>query len=196
MADHRICKIEECDKQAGRGRGGMCHMHYMRWYKHGDPSITLVEKGGHWRWLVETAFTFNEDRCLEWPFERNWKGYGRVHHKGRRVAVHRAVCIEVHGRAPSKRHVVAHSCGNGHLGCVNPRHLRWATQKENHADKFIHGTIARGSRNGNAKMDEQTARMVKAMIPKMTQREIAARLGITRSAVRDLKIGKTWGWLT
>lgn len=79
---------------------------------------------------------------------------------------------------------------------MNPKHLRWATQKENIADKFIHGTIARGSKNGNSKLTEAIALEVKALLTTdMTQQQIADLLSITRSAVRDIKIGKTWSWL-
>jgi DNA-binding transcriptional regulator LsrR (DeoR family) len=55
--------------------------------------------------------------------------------------------------------------------------------------------MARGIRNGNVSMTEETARAVKRMIGSMTQKSIAAKLGITRSAVRDIKLGKSWAWL-
>lgn len=193
MAESRICSIDGCDKPV-RGRG-WCGKHYMRWYNYGDPTKKLNRYGDAGKFLENVAFSFDGDDCLLWPFDRNPKGYGRHQSGGKRRAAHRIVCAAVHGEAPSRRHVCAHSCGNGHLGCVNPRHLRWATQSENHADKLIHGTMARGEKNGNASMSEETARKAKSMIGHMTQREIAVELGITRSAVRDIKIGKTWGWL-
>lgn len=193
MAESRICSVENCDNPVKTR--GWCGKHYMRWYQHGDPTKKLNRYGDAEKFIQQIVAASHTDDCIIWPFDRAPKGYGRYRMDGRRVGAHRVVCEAVNGPPPSEDHVCAHSCGQGHLGCVNPRHLRWATQKENHADKTIHGTIARGSRNGNAKMDEQTAKMVKEMIPKMTQREIAERLGITRSAVRDLKIGKTWGWI-
>lgn len=195
MANNSLCKIDGCGKPAGNGRRGMCHMHYMRWYKHGDPSVVLMEKGKNLRWLNEVAVPFAGDECLPWPFDRSVKGYGRVTVEGRKRAAHRVVCEIAHGPAPQPEFDAAHRCGNGHLGCVNPAHIRWATRLENINEKNDHGTMARGSRNGNAAMDEATARSVKRMIGTMTQQAIADSLGITRSAVRDIKIGKTWAWL-
>jgi len=145
--------------------------------------------------LDKVALRLNESECIMWPFERNPKGYGRHKVGGRRLMAHRLVCESVYGPCPTKLHNCAHSCGKGHLGCVNPKHLRWATQKENCADKQIHGTIANGEKNGNVSMTEATARKVKLMIGTTTQVNIAAALGITRSAVRDIKIGRSWAWL-
>jgi hypothetical protein len=31
-----------------------------------------------------------------------------------------------------------HCCGNGHLSCVNPAHLRWGTAKDNGKDAHLH----------------------------------------------------------
>lgn len=193
MAKSRICKIDGCDKTV-RGKG-WCAKHYMRWHRHGDPTIVLNRYGQPSAFLEDVVRGFDGADCLIWPFDRNAKGYGRHHTGGKRVAAHRIACEMRNGPPPTAKHSAAHSCGKGHLGCVNPKHIRWATPKENHADKQIHGTIARGEKNGNAVMSEATAKKVKSMIGTMVQREIAERLGITRSSVRDIKIGKTWGWL-
>ncbi|MDM5199278.1 hypothetical protein QUF79_14755 [Fictibacillus enclensis] len=38
----KSCKVEGCDRPvAGRG---LCHMHYKRWARHGDPEVTMVKK--------------------------------------------------------------------------------------------------------------------------------------------------------
>lgn len=193
MANPRICSVEGCDNPV-RGRG-WCGKHYMRWYKHGDVNTKLSAYGEPEKFIEQIVATPQSDDCITWPFDRSPKGYGRHLVSGRRIGAHRVVCEKVNGPPPSKDHVCAHSCGNGHLGCVNPRHLRWATHKENHADRLGHGTAPRGENNGNAKMTEATARKVKSMLGTASQREIAATLGITRSTVRDIKIGRTWNWL-
>lgn len=192
MAHTRLCKIEGCDNPV-RGRG-WCGKHYMRWYQHGSPTALLIRRGGPDK-FVQDAIRHCGDECLIWPFARNAQGYARHRVNGRVTSAPRVVCELTSGTAPTTEHVCAHSCGNGHLGCVNPKHLRWATHKENNADKFTHGTIARGERNGNVKMSEETARSVRAIIGTMSQREIAALFGVSRSAVRDVKLGRSWGWL-
>ena len=193
MANVRICSVDGCGKK--RFGRSLCQMHYARLRTHGDVHGGKYHHGDQEKYLKEVVLNFIGDDCLVWPFERTRKGYGRIKTRGERFSAHRLVCAEVYGAPPSERHVAAHSCGNGHLGCVSPRHLRWATHKENHADKLIHGTVLRGERNHNASMTEATARRAKAMLGNMTQQKIAEALGITRSAVRDIKIGKSWAWL-
>lgn len=157
--------------------------------------MTLAAHGKNYKWLVNVALPFEGDECLPWPFDRSFKGYGRVRVSNRRHAAHRIVCEHVHGSAPLPDMDAAHSCGNGHLGCVNPGHIRWKSRQENILEKNDHGTMARGERNGNAVISEAVARKAKALIGRMSQREIGAELGITRSAVRDIKLGRTWAWL-
>jgi len=193
MAVISLCSVEDCCKPAASR--GWCQMHYVRWLKHGDTNVVLLEMHKQIRWLSDVALAHSDDECLQWPFERNRKGYGRVKFNKKRQGAHRVLCELVHGPAPSSGYDAAHSCGNGHEGCVNPNHIRWLTRRENMLEKHVHGTMARGSRNGNATMNEETAGQVKRLIGTMTQQKIADLLGVTRSAVRDIKLGKAWGWL-
>lgn len=118
---------------------GFCRRHYLRWYKHNDPEAGRTARGEPMRWL-KSQIAFDGEDCLTWPFNRNTRGYGTV---GRHNAS-RVMCELVHGPAPSRSHDAAHSCGLGHKGCVHPKHLRWATKKENQADRYIHGTLSKG----------------------------------------------------
>ena len=90
---------------------------------------------------LESLFTHCEDACISWPFARDSKGYGQIKIGGQARRVHRIVCERFNGKPPTVRHDAAHSCGNGHLGCANGYHLRWATRKENSADRYVHGTF-------------------------------------------------------
>lgn len=132
---------------------------------------------------------------MTWPFERTWKGYGRMRVDGKRKAAHRYVCEIFHGEPPSPRHVAAHSCGKGHEGCVNPHHLRWATTKENHADRKHHGTLPRGEANGNAKLVYADVLAIKGLLNTTTQKEIAQKFGVSRGAIRDIKTKRSWAWV-
>ena len=78
------------------------------------------------------------DDCVIWPHSTNSKGYGLVQTNGKVQTVHSVVCAMHNGPRPEGKQV-AHSCGV--RACMNYRHVRWATQAENEADKRIHGTV-------------------------------------------------------
>ena len=87
------------------------------------------------------------DKCIEWPFSLTPSGYARVRYKGRRTSAHRIVLELSAGEPPTPEHHAAHAplvCHN--RACVNPRHLRWATPKENSLDKIADGTMGRSGK--------------------------------------------------
>lgn len=71
------------------------------------------------------------EECIFWPFSTNQYGYGDITIDGKMWGVHRYICKEIHGDPPSPKHEAAHSCENGHLACINPKHVRWRSRKEN-----------------------------------------------------------------
>lgn len=107
------------------------------------------------------------------------------------IPIHRLVALAFLGRPPSKDHVVAHCDGSRDNN--QPWNLRWATQKENAADTFLHGTHNRGSRNGQAKLDEDRAVLILEMAAKgSSQGDLARRFGISRQVVGDIINGRRW----
>ena len=122
MAQSRICSVDDCDKPARSA--GMCSKHYARFRRHGDPSYS--KHGEALKWLHANA-DHDEDGCLIWPFKRNASGYGVMSapdRPGTMIAA-RMMCIIAHGEPPVPSDYACHSCNNGNLGCVNPKHLRW-----------------------------------------------------------------------
>ncbi len=187
----RLCSISGCGRR--HQARGFCAMHYMRLWQTGTTDVGAFEKGGHLRWLTEVAAKYQGEDCLPCRFY-DGREYPRVHVKGQRVFAHRIICEIANGPPPTPLHQAAHGCGN--RACVNPRHLRWATAKENHADKFLHGTIARGARNGNAKLDETQVRAIKAMLAGGAKlKEIAQRFDVSLTNVSDIKRGRVWSWV-
>lgn len=148
------------------------------------------------QFLNEIANARNSNECIQWPFARAGKGYGHLRQGSKMVYAHRLICEMVHGPAPSPKHQAAHSCGHGFDACVNPRHLRWATQKENDADKAKHGTQNRGERHGIAKLTEKDVRKIRiALSEGHSQLVIANDFGVSTSTIGRIARGECWGWL-
>jgi hypothetical protein len=108
---------------------------------------------------------------------------------GERYYAHRFMCELVHGQAPTKHHQAAHSCGNGHLGCVNPNHISWKTRSGNQLDCRQHGTQAKF--NG-VRMPAGTAAQIRDLKGVKLQREVAEQFGASESAVSDIWTGRTY----
>src|SRR5687768_6151405 len=89
---------------------------------------------------------YQSDECLIWPYRVNRLGYAHAVIGGVPKVASRWMCILAHGEPDALRTEAAHSCGNP--SCVNPRHLRWASHRENMMDKNRHGTSNIGERNG------------------------------------------------
>ena len=143
-------------------------------------------------WL-ETNKDFCGNDCLIWPFAKDRHGYGQIRYEGKPQYVSRIICTHRHGPPPTLKHQTAHSCGNGHLGCVNGEHLRWATRAENEADKLMHGTHQLGERNPSAKLTEVDVAIIRKWHG--TQREIARQYNIDQSTVSFIQNRKSWAWL-
>ena len=187
-----MCKVDGCSEDKLFCKG-FCHRHYMQNYR-GDPYTFGPKEERVWgnKWLLEHV-THEGDECLIWPYGRD--PYGRAKGsfgKGVTRLAHRHMCALKHGPAPEGKPEAAHYCGNGHLGCVNPNHLRWATRQENEDDKLIHGTRVRGERVGSAILTEQQVRDIREIATVFEFPIIAQEFGVTRGCIRSIVTRKTW----
>ena len=125
----------------------------------------------------------NGNECVLWPYCKDGNGRGQCAFNGRLVLAHRFLCEIVNGKPPSARHHAAHSCGNGHLGCVNPNHLSWKTQAENEADKRNHGRSGHGHDTMATLTQDQIAeiRASRGVVP---AEMLAKRFGLKRGGIR------------
>ncbi len=153
-------------------------------------------------WLAGLLANVNFDsKCILWPFGTARAGYGLIYDARRQtmVYVHRVVCLHFHGHPADGRNEVAHACGN--RPCVNPRHLRWASQVENAADKVLHGTNqrpdVRGERNHNAKLTAESVVAIKQALARgVPQTELARTYDVARQSISQVATGKTWRHVT
>src|SRR5262249_48826829 len=137
---------------------------------------------------------YQGDDCLSWPHGRDSRGYGICRVDGVLSKASRHMCILTYGPPPFEGAHAAHSCGNGHLGCFNPRHLRWATCIENSRDKYAHGTMMQGERVPVSKLTNEQALAI-YNDPRPVSK-IAADFGTKTGNVWMIKTGKTWRHIT
>lgn len=191
----RLCSIPGCGNP--HDAQGWCRVHYGRWRMHGDPlaSVRILSSAGEGvAFLENTAFIYEGDECLLWPFGRDGNGRAQLHYEGRMRKAHRVVCERTHGAPPTPKHHAAHLCGNGHLGCVAKRHLAWKTPAENVADKLVHGTHNRGERHNQAKLTTEQVKDIRE--GNETLSETASKYGISIGHVSSIRRRRTWRWLT
>ena len=196
----KICSIDGCDRPVFNARG-WCSRHYQRWRSSGNPLGKHKGMNGDTLKFIEIAKTYVEEDCLLWPYSRLPNGYAVIRIENKLFYVSRIICEQVNGTPLTEKHEAAHSCGNGHLGCVNPKHLRWATHKENMRDKIKHRTSkrglecpeSRGECNGNSKLTSNDVLLIRKSGD--TGIFIAKRFDVSKSLIYAIRHNKLWKWL-
>jgi len=186
----KVCSVDGCS--AKHKARGYCDIHYRRFLKYGDPHGGPTKQGEALDFLFNVALTYQGGDCLHWPYSRRRDGRGQVAYDGRPQIASRVVCILAHGPAPTPNHEAAHNCGNGHLACVNPNHLRWDTRKGNAGDMAIHGTLRTGELNNWSKITHKIAAEIRSMKGTASNAQIAVRFGVSKSTVGRVMRGDNW----
>lgn len=137
------------------------------------------------RWLEQHLDHIDREFCLIWPLTRAQNGYPTAG-KNNAIRPHRVMCEYRNGPAPTEGHQAAHSCNNGHLGCVNPWHLDWKTPSENQLDRP--DRIGRAQR----KLRPDEVDEIRRMMGRERTVDTAARFCVTEANIRQIQSGKTW----
>ena len=185
----KTCSVEECN---GKSRSrGWCKSHYEKWRRHGDPEWE-PEEDATYRSILAAEPT---DSCVIWPHSMTADGYGRRQRKEYGTyRVSRQIAHDTHGSPPEGKPNALHSCGRGQFGCVNPLHLRWGSQRENMADRIIHGTSNRGQRHGLSKLTEEDVLAISGSDE--TCSALSERFNVCRKTISLIRRGESWAWLT
>lgn len=125
-------------------------------------------------------------------FSKTKEGRSHVRHEGRTRSVSRIICEVTQGKAPSEIHHAAHSCGRGHMSCVNPKHIRWATPKENNADKILHGTLGIGENNSVSKLTEADVRFILMEKDNYTDYDLAKMFNVSSAHICGIQRRRFW----
>lgn len=124
---HVGCRVEGCGRR--HKSNGYCLLHYTRWSRHGDP--LMVKEPRRVRRPLVGLFLQHVDKsgdCWEWTGYVGAEGYGLSWDGKDRDRSHRVAYALFVGPIPPGQQV-DHRCHNA--ACVNPAHLRLATNKQN-----------------------------------------------------------------
>lgn len=116
----------------------------------------------------------------------------RMDREKKYALVHRLVAIAFISEQPGIGYEVAHNNGD----CLRNHflNLRWATGKENQADRIAHGTSNQGQRHGMSKLTDVQVVEIKARLvrERITQTALGAEYGISRTQISAIARGKEW----
>lgn len=189
----KVCRVDGC--QRASSAVGYCAAHYERFRKYGNAEVggPVVNNNGEAAQWLSRHSGINQEDCLEWPFGITGSGYGAIYVNGSTIGAYRQMCILAHGEPPTPEYEAAHSCGNAK--CVNPNHLRWATKKENQADRLVHGTDCRGEKCATAKLTEADVREIRRLEGSITKKKLSDMFGVHPSTIYLIHERKSWSWL-
>lgn len=143
--------------------------------------------------FIREAIKDPGEDCIEWPYYRDRRGYGRVSFEGGTPTASRVALILYTGESPSPGIEVAHSVECHNPACINPRHLRFATRKENNDDRFQNETILRGEEASWAKLTNDE--VISIRLDPRSVTAIAEDHVVSRSTVSLIKRREVWGHL-
>lgn len=101
--------------------------------------------------------------------------------------VHDVVLTEFVGPRPAGADA-AH--GNGTRDDNRLTNLRWASRSENHADKWLHRTMAAGETHGRRKLNADQVKEIRSS--SLSCRKLSRQFGVGPMQISRIKTGKNW----
>lgn len=99
------------------------------------PSRARDGAGAAW---IKIFSAYEGDECIVFPFSTAASPRGSLVFNFKKMEAHRAMCLKVNKLPPEPNMMALHKCGNGHLGCVTPKHLYWGDRSNNAKDARRH----------------------------------------------------------
>jgi hypothetical protein len=140
------------------------------------------------RRFFEKAFNVETNECIFWPYSTGRHGSAKITIEKKTLYICHIYCEKVYGPRPSIEYEVAHSCGNGHLSCINKKHLRWATHMENEEDKKIHETYGK-------KLTSKDVLNIRKLSITMSSRKISQIYKVKKRTINQIISRETWAYL-
>ena len=135
-----------------------------------------------------------KDRNLKACVDQDEYPVAGLFKNGKRLAcpkIHRLVLEVFVGKRPfglEGRHIDGHKTNN------RLDNLEWATHEVNELDKYRHGTIMCGSKNGYSKLTEESVVEIRQLwkTGRFTQWDLANRFGVNQSCIWSVIHKKRW----
>lgn len=109
----------------------------------------------------------------------------------RHFSLSRTILTAFIGPPPTSKHEAAH--GDGNISNNQLGNLRWATPKENTADKWLHGTMRNGSQMHASKLSEKKVIAIRRLSRTgMVGAQIAKKYNVARNTIYDIVHRRTW----
>lgn len=137
----------------------------------------------------------NEKRCWLWNGGTDKDGYGIFWVNPRNQFAHRLAYIFEFGEFDKTLNVL-HKCDNP--SCVNPNHLFLGTHQDNMNDMVKKNRSLKGEKMYSAKLTECNVKKIKTLLKdnSISLAAIATQFKVSKSAILDIKMGRTWIHIT
>lgn len=129
--------------------------------------------------------------CWLWEGAVSWSGYGLIWYQGKQLKAHR-VSYALHNIDYDANLCILHSCDTP--CCVNPKHLRQGTHKDNMLDKKIRWRTNYGEKCTFSKLNKEQVWEIRELYKNnnITQKEIAKIYNVDQSLISDIINNKIW----
>jgi hypothetical protein len=129
--------------------------------------------------------------CWEFRSELNKQTYPSLEVGKRKIRNIHRISYEIHKGEIPKGMVVRHLCHNSR--CCRPSHLEIGTQKQNIQDSVVEDRQAKGSKNGNSKLQENHVIEIKKMMKLgFSNLEISEKFNVSSVQINNIRRGKQW----
>ena len=127
--------------------------------------------------------------CWLWSGCRDKRGCARMAGGNKTNKLAYRISYELHKGEITPGLVICHNCNNGHLGCVNPHHLRNDTQASNIMD------TTRAGKSGQQKIQVSDIPIIRSRLAAgETQQAIASDYNVQRATIGNIKTGHSFSW--
>jgi hypothetical protein len=120
------------------------------------------------------------DDCIVFKGGKNKQGYGCLTYSDVTLLTHRIAWMLDRGECIPRGKVVMHSCDNP--PCINPRHLKLGTHKENNQDMIDKGRMNWGRGGRPIRMTEADVQAINNLRQQgMTAKQACKEIGFSRA---------------